>query len=305
MFRLATSSLAKRGVSRSSTGARSWAVPSVSSSFHSSAPRQEEEKKDNAAVVEASSSGGGLSPLYAIPIGVAVAVPILEFQWFIPNEETLLASTFLGFCVIAYTQGGEMMANMFKEEANDILKAQNDAEENVISKLEEAVEYMKLTENIVEDYQNVMDLTETSYVKLNTSGAIKPQHLLKDQMEKILGMVATEENNAYEKAKITMMEDATAAVNARFTASKELKKAATTAAISKLMGNNAGGGGDPVQAQFVAYFAEQAKAAKASDDGSELSESRRTTLSKMNAIADNEEMYFRFDLDTGKPKLVL
>jgi hypothetical protein len=197
-----------------------------------------------------------------------------------------------------------MMANMFKEEANDMLKAQNDAEENVITKLEETVEYMKLTENIVDDYKNVMDLTETSYAKLNTSGAIKPQHLLKSQMEKILGMVATEEHNAYEKAKITMMEEATDAVNAKFTASKELKKAATTAAISKLMGNSAEGG-DPVQAQFVAFFAEKNKAAKASDDGSELLESRRTTLSKMNAIADNEEMYFRFDLDTGKPKLVL
>ena len=127
-----------------------------------------------------------------------------------------------------------MMSNMFKDEANDMLKAQNAAEDEVIAKLEESVEYMKLTENIVEDYQAVYDLTEETYGKLNATGKIKPQHEVKAQMEKMLAMVAAEESNNYEKAKLAMMTSATEAVTAEFSSNKDLKKAALTSAIAKL-----------------------------------------------------------------------
>ena len=286
--------------SRHHNSARGWAAPATSS-FHFSAPRKEEEKEADAAPVATS---GGIDPLYAIPVGVALAVPVLEFQWFDPNAETLLASTFLGFCVVAYTQGGEMMSTMFKDEAKDMLKAQNEAEGEVIAKLEESVEYMKLTENIVKDYQDVYDLTEESYAKLNASGEIKPQHKLKAQVEKLLGMIATEEANAYEKAKIAMMADATDAVTAEFSSSKELKKAALASAIAKLTGKGGKAKADPVQAEFVKFFQATAQNAKASDDGSEAKEARVTMITKMNAVAENESMYFRLDPASGKPVLV-
>ncbi len=282
-----------------SNRARNWAAPSAQS-FHYSAPRKEEEKE---AEPEAPASSG-ISPLYGIPVGVALAVPILEFQWLKPDAETLLASTFLGFCVVAYTQGGDMIANMFKDEAKDMLKAQNDAEDKVIAKLEESVEYMKLTENIVEDYQAVYDLTEESYAKLNASGKIKPQHELKAQMEKMLAMVATEEANNYEKAKVAMMADATAAVTAEFSSNKDLKKAALTGAIAKLTGKGKGPSSDVVREEFVKFFKASAASAKASDDGSEEKAAREAMVAKMNAVAENDGMYFRFDPKTAKPVLL-
>jgi len=300
MLRAASSKLAKAGLSRGSQGARSWAAPSTAS-FHYSAPRKEEEKE--AAVAEPESSG--ISPLYAIPVGVAFAVPILEFGWFQPDAETLLASTFLGFCVVAYTQGGEMMSTMFKDEATDMLKAQNAAEDEVISKLEESVEYMKLTGNIVEDYQAVYDLTEESYAKLNASGKIKPQHELKDQMEKMLAMVAAEESNNYEKAKIAMMSDATDAVTAEFSSNKDLKKAALNSAIAKLTGKGKGAASDPVREEFVKFFKATSTNAKAKDDGSEEKAARAGMIAKMNAVAENDGMFFRLDSATGKPTLVV
>jgi len=299
-LRAASSKLAKAGLSRGSQGARSWAAPSASS-FHYSAPRKEEEKES--AAVEPESSG--ISPLYAIPVGVALAVPILEFQWFDPDAETLLASTFLGFCVVAYTQGGDMMANMFKDEAKDMLKAQNEAEDEVIAKLEESVEYMKLTENIVEDYQAVYDLTEASYAKLNASGKIKPQHELKAQMEKMLSLMAAEEANAYEKAKIAMMSSATEAVTAEFASNKDLKKAALNSAIAKLTGKGGkAASSDPVRDEFVKYFQQTAANVKASDDGSEERAARETMITKLNAVAENDGMYFRLDPNSAKPHLV-
>jgi Mitochondrial ATP synthase B chain precursor (ATP-synt_B) len=256
-----------------------------------------EEKKEEVA----ESTDSGISPLFAIPVGVAAAVPILQFQWYMPNEETLLASTFLGFCVVAYTQGGQLIANSFKEESNAMLKAQNEAEDKVIAKLEETVEYMKLTENIVSDYKEVYDLTEASYAKLNEAGKIKPQHDLKAQMEKILNVMANEEQSSYEKAKIAMMSEATQAVMKEFLTNKELKNAALSNAVAKLTGKEGASGADPVQAAFVKFFKEKTQAAKASDDGSEEKAARAAMLAKMNAIASAESMYFRFDESTGKP----
>jgi hypothetical protein len=164
---------------------------------------------------------------------------------------------------------------------------------------------MKLTENIVNDYKDVYDLTEASYAKLNEAGKIKPQHDLKAQMEKMLNMIAVEEQSSYEKAKVAMMSEATAAVMKEFTTNDALKKAALDSAMAKLLGKGGQGASDPVQGAFVKFFQDKAKAAKATDDGSEEKAARASMLAKMNAIAENEKMYFRFDETTGKPTMVV
>jgi hypothetical protein len=67
-------------------------APKMSASFHHSARREEEAKETSSEVAEkAGFMGTGLSHLYAIPVGVAFGVPILEFNWFVVNEETLVS----------------------------------------------------------------------------------------------------------------------------------------------------------------------------------------------------------------------
>ena len=57
--------------------------------------REEEAKETSSEVAESDGfMGTGLSHLYAIPVGVCAAVPILEFNWFNVNEETLVSSRF-------------------------------------------------------------------------------------------------------------------------------------------------------------------------------------------------------------------
>jgi hypothetical protein len=303
--------------------------------FHSTARREEEVKGEKpAAAGDDGFMGTGLSHLYAIPIGVAFAVPAIEFEWFVFNEETLvrqqtffprlkpvgetlvrlilircvalslqLASTFLAFCVVAYNQGGDLLSNAMKDEAKAMLKQQNDAEDKVIAKLEETVEYMKLTENIVEDYQNVLDLTTESYAKLNAAGKIKPQHELKGQVEKILTLIAAEEHNAYDKAKNSLMSEATASVTAEFATSKDLQKAGLDAALAKLTGKASGI--DPVQAAYLSFFKKKSAAAQTGDDAAEAKAARKAMIAKLNATCDNESMFFRLDAETGKPKMVV
>ena len=195
------------------------------------------------------------------------------------------------------------MANGFKEEADSMLKAQNEAEDEFIGKLEENLAYMDLTENIVDDYQAALDLTKESYAKLNAAGKIKPQHDLKAQVEKVLNMIANEEQSAYDKAKTSMMAEATESVTSSFGSDDKLKKAALDSALAKLTGKASGA--DPVQAAFVKFFQQKAASAKKADDGSEEKAARSAMLAKMNAVAENEGMFFRFDEATGQPKMVV
>jgi len=304
MLRVAASTLAKRSIARQSTGA---VAPLSAVNFHFSARREEEAKETSSQIAEKDGfMGTGLSHLYAIPVGVALAVPILKFEWFLVNEETLLASTFIGFCVVAYTQGGDIINKSLREESQAMLKLQNEAEDEMIAKLQENLEYMKLTENIVQDYQDVMDLTKESYEKLNAAGKVRPQHNLKAQVERVLTMIAAEEQNMYEKKKSALMEEATASVTKEFGTSKELKKAALDSALAALTGKakGKGRGSDPVQAAFVNFFKDKTATAQKADDGSEERDARSALLTKVNGIAENEGFYFRFDAN-GQPKMVV
>jgi len=203
---------------------------------------------------------------------------------------------------VAYNEGGDLISKSLKDEAAAMLKVQNDAEDEVISKLQENLEYMKLTENIVNDYQAVFDQTQESYGKLNAAGKVKPQHDLKAQVEKMLAMISNEESNVYEKAKTALMDEATISVTQKFASDKALKKAALESAIAKLTGKKSAKG-EPVQTAFIEFFQEKGAAAKKADDGSEEAERRSAMLAKLNGIAESEGMLFRFD-ETGNPKLV-
>ena len=55
-------------------------APSVN--FHASLPRAKEEE----AVVEAKSSSW--DPLYGLPLGIALAIPAIQYEWYLVNEET-------------------------------------------------------------------------------------------------------------------------------------------------------------------------------------------------------------------------
>lgn len=55
-------------------------APSVN--FHASLPRAKEEE----VAPEATSSSW--DPLYALPLGIAIAVPAIHYEWYLVNEET-------------------------------------------------------------------------------------------------------------------------------------------------------------------------------------------------------------------------
>mmetsp|Transcript_19833 Transcript_19833/g.40968 ORF Transcript_19833/g.40968 Transcript_19833/m.40968 type:complete len:305 (+) Transcript_19833:71-985(+) len=304
MFRAATSSVVKRAVLRSSSrGVPSCATLPGQMSFHASA-RREEEAKAEALPVESKGGlfGTGLSEWFALPIGVAAAVPMIKLEWYVINEETQLLAVFLAFCVTLYTQGGDAIYKALDEKAVNLLKEHTEAEEKVIAALEHKLEYLKANQNMVNDFEAINAIRSATYEKLNAAGAIKPQHDFKAQVERMLNMIAHEEASVTEKTKVALMSEATASVTEKFSSDKALKKAALDAAIAKLKGGKTGA--DPVQAAFVQFFKDKAAAAKASKDDSEEKAQREAMIAKMNAVAKNEGFFFEFDAQ-GAPKMTV
>lgn len=270
-------------------------------SFHASAKREEEAKAE--AVAPASKGGlfgTGLSEWFALPIGLTAAVPLIKFDWYVINEETQLLAVFLAFCVTVYTQGGDAIYKALDQKAVDLLKEHTEAEEKVIEALEQKLIFLKANQNMVNDFEAINEIRVETYKKLNAAGAIKPQHDLKAQVERMLNMIAVEEASQTEKMKTALMAEATATVTEQFSNDKALKKAALDAAINKIKGGK--GGADPVQAAFVQFFKDKAAAAKASTDDSEEKALRESMIAKMNSVAKNEGFYFQFDAK-GNPSM--
>lgn len=272
-------------------------------SFHASAKREEEATAE--ATLPAESKGGifgtGLSEWFALPVGIAAAVPLIKFDWYVINEETQLAAVFLAFCVTFYTQGGDAVFKMLDQKAVDLLKEHNEAEDKVIEALEQKLVFLKANQNMVEDFNTINEIRAETYEKLNAAGAVKPLHDFKTQVERMLNMIAAEEASVTEKTKTGLMSEATSSVTNQFSSDKALKKAALDSAINKLKGGAAGA--DPVQEAFIQFFKDKAAAAKASTDDSEEKAQRESMISKMNAVAKSEGFFFQFDAQ-GKPLLM-
>lgn len=303
MLRSAASIAARRSILNSSKGSACLA-PKVN--FHASSKRDEDAAPTPAAPAVTESKGGlfgtGLSEWYALPIGMTLAVPAIQLDWYVVNEETQLAAVFVAFCVACYTQGGDALYNTLNERAETLLKDHNEAEDKVIAALEQKLDFLKANQNMVNDFEAINVIRDESYASLNAAGAIKPKHDFKVQVERMLSMIAQEESNVTEKTKIAIMEEATAAVTEKFTSSKELKKAALDAAIAQIKGSAKEGTVDPVRAEFSAFLKAKAEAASKVSGEEEMMVQRAAMVAKMNAVAKSEGFFFELGAD-GKPSM--
>ena len=236
---------------------------------------------------------------------MAVAVPALEYEWLVINEEFQLAACFVAFCVIAYNQGGDALYQVIDSRAEAMLKEHREAETKVIEALEAKLEVLEGTGegNMADEFRAINKVREETYAKLNAAGAIKPQHDFKAQIERALTMIQTEENNVADKAKTALMAEATASVMDQFVQSDDLKKAALDSAIATIKGG-AASGGDPVQGAYIKFFQDKAAASAKADDSAEVEAQRRALVAKLNAVAKSEGYFFEFD-EAGQPKMLV
>jgi len=248
-------------------------------------------------------SHGKFSEWYALPIGIAAAIPAIKFEWYVINEETQLAAVFIAFCVAVYNSGGDAIYKFLDERAQIILKDHNRTEDKVIEALQLKLDFLKANQNMVNDFENINTIRKQVYKYLGAVGAIKPKHDLKYQIERVLNTIITEEVSATEKTKVALMDEAIISVKTKFLKSKQLKKSAFDAAIATIEGKKVIDGG-PVHMSFVQFFKDKAITASKEADKSEEISQRSALISKLNTLCKTEGFYFEFDA-SGKPKMLV
>jgi len=305
MLRTASAAVARRAVVlNSSRRVPQCAAPRTTMAFHTTTRRDEEAKAETTPAPATQSKGGlfgtGLSEWFALPIGITAAIPLINMDIYVLNEETQLAAVFVAFCVAFYSQGGDAIYKSLDERAQLLLKEHNEAEDKVIAALEQKKEFLEANQNLVQDFEAINEMRAKTYEDLNAAGVIKPQHDFKLQVERMLNMIAQEEANVTEKTKVALMEEATAVVTEQFQSSKELKKAALTAAIAQIKGNVKEDAVDPVRQSFVKFFQEKTAALEKAGGDEEEKAQRAALIAKMNAVAKSEGFFFELGAD-GKP----
>jgi hypothetical protein len=213
-----------------------------------------------------------------------------------------LAACFIAFTAIIYKQFGGVIQEALEDDGKRVLSDHNAAEDMIISSLNTSIENIKSQDTIVEDIAAVKAIKVETYKKLNEVGKIKPLYDFKAQIEKLVGLIGTEETVMREKAKSVLMAEATVAVKEAFVSNAELKKASLSAAIATLKGGG-GGAKDPVQQAYLKYFAEKKKSAEKINPATEAKEARDAIILKLNSVAMNDGFYFKFD-ESGKPQMI-
>lgn len=276
--------------------------------FHVSSKREEDavatKSAATPAVAEKASppSTSSWEPIYAVPLGIAFAVPAIHYEWYLVNEETQLAACMIMFTALVYKNFGATIGEMLEEDGKRIIEEANKVEDTILSTLKEKKADVLMMENVVKDAQDIHKLKEETYVKYNEAGKIKPLHEFKGQMERVLNMIAAEEAAYTEKTKVALMEEATVAITNELLSNKELQKISLDNAIAQLKGTKPGP--DPVKQTYLQFFEWKKSESAKIDESIELKEKREMFVKKINAVMSNEKFFFQFDND-GKPKMVV
>lgn len=239
-------------------------------------------------------------PMYSIPLGITIAVPVLKWELYVVNEETQLAACMIAFTLLVYKNFGSIIHDSLAEDGKRLLEEHTKVEDEIMNVLKEAHNDILMQANVVQDTKDIFALKVETYDKLNAAGKIKPQHEFKAQVERLLSLIEAEETSMSEKAKVALMEEATKTVTAKLLTDKKLQKASLDNAIAQLTGKK--GAGDVVKDAYLEFF--KTKKAEKVDEVAEKKAARENVVTRLNAIAVNEGYYFQFDAD-GKPKMVV
>lgn len=196
-----------------------------------------------------------------------------------------------------------MIQETLEADGKRLLDEHNRVEDEVITMLQDKIRDIEFQSNVVQDAHDVKALKLATYEKLNAAGLIKPQYDFKNQVERIVHMIETEEVSMTEKAKIALMEEATINVLSQFKTSADLKKSSLANAIAALKGSKTAAS-DPVKTAYLKFFADKKAASAKVDEKAEIKAARDSLITKLNAVAKNEEFFFQFGPD-GKPKMVV
>mgnify|MGYP000105839977 CR=1 FL=1 len=212
----------------------------------STAPAATEEKKEDGGFL------ANLSPLYAIPTGIILGIPIIQNEVLILNEETQLVACFAAFVITAYTKGGDAIAASLNEKAQAIQKEHNLIEDAQIEAVQSVIDGHKKRLTLASDLEAINATSESIAVLANKAYGEKLRHVKTDDVERQLNAIYTKEQQSLDRLTGDLSSAATSAVRASFANDQKAQQVALDNAIAQLQGKEVKS--DPIQKAFSTFF---------------------------------------------------
>ena len=202
---------------------------------------------------------------YQVPVGIFLAIPIIENKVLMLSEEMQLVGCFAMFCGVAYKLGNEAVADMLDAKASAIIAQHNALEDEAIAGIKEVVDAHASRVALLGELKAISAAQAEALALLKTAKTMELQHSVRDSIVKKLDTLVAKDEQTTALIQAKLVADASAAVSAQF-GDAAVKAKALEEAIGAI-----GGGAAPkvVDGLFADYFKSTAASAK-SKSGSEV-----------------------------------
>lgn len=234
-------------------------------SLHASAPLREEEK-----AAAAPASGGMLSDIRVqLPIGFLAAIPLIQTQVFILNEETQLLGCFMVFVGTLYSQAGDAIGKALDVKGEAVIAEHNAQEEIAVSALRSVLAAHEKKLTLVEDMKTIYGAQSELLGMLAAAKSMELQYMLRSDIVKKLDYIAMKEESMKASMQESLVKKVSAVVAQEFAKNKDFQDNALAEAMATIA-DPTKTGDEVVSKAFIGTFALFAKEV-ASKSGTEVS----------------------------------
>lgn len=193
-----------------------------------------------------------------LPLGIFLAIPIIQHEVLILSEETQLVGCFCLFCGTAYQLGADSVAAMLDEKTKSVIAQHNAVEEQAIIQVKETVAAHEKRIETLQLLKTMPQVQTEASEALEVIKAMEFKHQTRDKFVKMLDNLVAKEEQVQAAISASMIAEAAETVATRFE-DAEIKAQALNEAISILQ---SGGQSKLVPAMYVDYFKTRGTAAK-------------------------------------------
>lgn len=240
---------------------------------------------------------------YSVPLGIILAIPVIQNEMLILSEETQLVACFMVFCGTAYNLGANSVSEYLDGRTKGIISAQNESEEIALVQMKEMIAEQEKAVKTLTMLKTLPEVEAELTEELKVIRAQQFKHETRNKIAKMLDTIAQKEENIRASTTSMLVNEATKAVTAKFD-DQATKDKSLNEAIDIL---SSGGSSKLVASLFSEHFkAESAKAAKVK--GTEVSLSKEQIAhvqDELNAIFARDDPDMPKDQIPAAPTKVL
>jgi hypothetical protein len=188
------------------------------------------------------------------PIAFLLAIPAVQMQWFVLNEETQLLGCFMVFVGTVYSQAGDAIGSALDAKGESVISEHNAQERVTINAAKSVVEAHKSKLSLVEDMKMIHGAQAELLASLSAAKSMELQFQCRADIVKKLDYLVMKEEAASVEVQGKLVSNAATAVTAEFAGSKDLQAKALTEALDTIADPSSTAATDVVGGLFTKYF---------------------------------------------------